>query len=178
MAKQPNQPSVTKVEEVRNATGMSPRDLPVDLQKITEHLGLKVYYANFSDSRISGMLITDASRVPQGTVPGKNATIFLKSGEYPPRARFTLAHEIGHYCLGHHNDGVVTDFYRGHSDGYSDPNEKDANEFAAELLMPKIMFTQLWQSKLVLEELSVIFSVSIEALLVRARALNLGEPTY
>lgn len=177
MAQPTYQHSISKADELRLAVGLDSKDLPVNLQRITEYLGLAVYYAHFNDKKISGMLITDASRVPQGATPGKNGTIFLKSGEYPPRARFTLAHEIGHYCLGH-KDGVITDFYRGRIDGYTDPNEKEANEFAAELLMPRVMFTQLWESKLTLEELSVVFGVSIEALVVRARTLNLGEPTY
>ena len=169
--------SATTAESIRNAAGVGERDLPVDLQRITDHLGLKVYYAFFNDPRISGMLITDPERVPGNASPGENGTIFLRKGEYTPRSRFTLAHEVGHFCLGHHNSGVITDFYRGRSDGYTDSKETEANEFAADLLMPRVMFTQLW-NELTLEELTVIFGVSTEAALVRARALNLSEPTY
>lgn len=170
--------SASVAEEVRGAAGVGPRDLPVNLQRITDHLGLKVYYTQFDDPRIAGMLITDAARVPEGILPGARGTIFLKAGEYTPRSRFTLAHEVGHFCLGHYNGGVVTDFYRGRTDGYSDAKETEANEFAAELLMPKIMFTELWVSGLPLEELTVIFGISWEAALVRARSLNLREPAY
>ena len=170
--------SATVAEEVRVASGIGQRDLPVDLQRVTDYLGIKVYYAHFDNPHISGMLITVPSRVPGSATPGERGTIFLKKGEYTPRSRFTLAHEIGHFCLNHHSDGVVTDFYRGRVDGYTDSRETEANEFAAALLMPRVMFTQLWNEKLLLEELTVIFGVSTEAALVRARALNLSEPTY
>ena len=170
--------SPLSADAIRSEVGIGERDLPVDLQRITDHLGLRVYYAEFRDPSISGMLITDPARVPGDATPGDNGTIFLKKGEYTPRSRFTLAHEIGHFCLGHHNGGVIEDYYRGRSDGYTDPKEAEANEFAADLLMPRVMFTQLWDEKLPLEQLTVIFGVSIEAALVRARALNLSEPTY
>lgn len=165
-------------KRVRVDAGLKEEDLPVNLRRVTEHLGLSVYYAHFTDPNISGMLITDRSRVPRGVEPGSRGTIFLKAGEYPPRSRFTLAHEIGHFQLGHAEAGVVTDFFRGRSTGYTDPHEREANEFAAELLMPRIMFTQLWESGLSLEELTVVFGVSVAALTVRARALNLGDPLY
>ena len=170
--------STAVADSVRGAAGVGPRDLPVNLQRVTDHLGLKVYYTQFEDPRISGMLITDAARVPEGVVPGERGTVFLKTGEYTPRSRFTLAHEVGHFCLGHHNGGVVTDFFRGRTDGYTNANETEANEFAAELLMPRVMFTELWVSGLPLEELTVVFGVSLEAALVRARTLNLREPAY
>lgn len=170
--------SIEVAESVRVAAGVGPRDLPVNLQRVTDHLGLKVYYNQFEDPRISGMLITDAARVPIGVAPGEQGTVFLKAGEYTPRSRFTLAHEVGHFCLGHGNGGVVTDFFRGRTDGNNDPKETEANEFAAELLMPRVMFTELWVSGLPLEELTVIFGVSLEAAIVRARTLNLREPAY
>ena len=172
-----SQPSV-RAESLRLAVGLSQEDLPADLQRVTNHLGLKVYYANFKDDRISGVLMTDADHVPEDIEPGKNGTIFLKASEYKPRVRFTLAHEIGHFVLGHAEHTIVTDFYRGISDGYSDSRERDANDFAAELLMPKIMFMQLWRSRISVEELGVIFAVSTAAITTRARALSLGNFFY
>src|SRR6185312_1358666 len=57
-----------------------------------------------------------------------------------PRRRFTLAHEIGHYCL-HLND-VTREFVdnrktMSRSSSYWDKYEAEANNFAAQLLMPK-----------------------------------------
>lgn len=150
-----------------------PQSVPVDLDAVARHYGLTVYKATFGDPNISGMLILDSTRVPSGAAPGMNGTIFLKHGEYPLRSRFTLAHEIGHLVLGHRNGGVITDFYRGRADGYVDPQERDANEFAAELLMPAGLFKNLWESAATEEELSIVFGVSVTAAAVRAQRLGL-----
>lgn len=151
-----------------------PEAVPVDLDSIAAGLGLKVYMAAFEDPNISGMLILDAGRVPPGTEAGEGGTIFLKRGEFPLRSRFTLAHEIGHVVLGHQNGGVITDFYRGRTDGRVDPQERDANEFAAELLMPRKLFKQIWGTSSE-EELSIVFGVSVTAAAVRAKALGLSS---
>lgn len=157
--------------------GLSPDDpqvVPVDLDAIATALGLKVYMAAFEDPNISGMLILDPARVPVGTEAGARGTVFLKRGEFPLRSRFTLAHEIGHVVLGHRDGGVITDFFRGRTDGHVNPQERDANEFAAELLMPRKLFKQIWGSSSE-EELSIVFGVSVTAAAVRAKALGLSS---
>ena len=59
---------------------------------------------------------------------------------YEPRKRFTIAHELGHYVLGHNRKTVVHDneasmeFYK------SGSPETEANQFAAELLIPTSVF--------------------------------------
>jgi Zn-dependent peptidase ImmA (M78 family) len=57
--------------------------------------------------------------------------ILVNSSVHPVRARFTLAHEYGHHCLGHEAalDQVIDPWSR-------DDREADANRFAAELLLP------------------------------------------
>lgn len=59
---------------------------------------------------------------------------------YIPRRRFTLAHEIGHYCL--HSAKSKTGFTdsmksMSRTESYWDARESEANNFAAQLLMPK-----------------------------------------
>lgn len=165
-----------RAEEVRAVIGVPSNELrsyPLDLQHVVDNLGLKVYYATFNDPDISGMLITNREDVPDNVEAGEHGTIILKSGEYPKRSRFTLAHEIGHFCLGHHEDGVITDFFRGRASGYQDGRERDANEFAAELLMPRGIFSTLWESGMPEDDLGVLFGVSAAAVTVRAQALRL-----
>lgn len=59
---------------------------------------------------------------------------------YEPRKRFTIAHELGHYVLGHnrkevvHDNEVSMDFYK------SGSQETEANQFASELLIPTAVF--------------------------------------
>ena len=61
---------------------------------------------------------------------------------YEPRKRFTIAHELGHYILGHnrkevaHDDQVSMEYYK------SGSQETEANQFASELLMPSSIFLE------------------------------------
>lgn len=58
------------------------------------------------------------------------------------RQRFTIAHEIGHYLLGH-----TTDFCSFDERKTTDPrgsNERQANIFASELLMPDPWIRRYW----------------------------------
>ncbi|PUA16806.1 ImmA/IrrE family metallo-endopeptidase [Glaciimonas sp. PCH181] len=58
---------------------------------------------------------------------------------YTPRRRFTLAHEIGHFCM-HRSDNqmtfVDTKATMNRSESFWNRHESEANTFAAELLMP------------------------------------------
>jgi len=61
---------------------------------------------------------------------------------YVPRKRFTIAHELGHYILGHnrkevaHDNQASMEFYK------SGSQETEANQFASELLMPTSVFLE------------------------------------
>ena len=65
--------------------------------------------------------------------PHGRPVAFLNGSDSLPRQRFTLAHEFGHHRLGH---GQVVDEPSAFWD-YGDPDEVQANNFAAEFLMPK-----------------------------------------
>ena len=74
------------------------------------------------------------------TAPGKGGSIRVKAGINPGRARFTVAHEIGHFVLHplvpHNKQHTVRDFTI-----WQDASEEaEANVFAAELLMPDFLF--------------------------------------
>ena len=58
------------------------------------------------------------------------------------RKRFTVAHELGHYCINHHNRGNYRCFRKdiGAMDMSTRQDEREANEFAVELLMPGNLF--------------------------------------
>jgi Zn-dependent peptidase ImmA (M78 family) len=61
--------------------------------------------------------------------------LFVNGGQWIARQRFTLAHEFGHFRMGH---GTVVDGQVAISGYLHDPNEVCANAFAAEFLMPKV----------------------------------------
>jgi Zn-dependent peptidase ImmA (M78 family) len=59
--------------------------------------------------------------------------VLLNSSAPPVRQRFTLAHEYGHHCLRH---GVAVD--HAIDLGSQERREVEANQFAAELLLPRV----------------------------------------
>jgi Zn-dependent peptidase ImmA (M78 family) len=59
--------------------------------------------------------------------------VLLNSSDHPVRQRFTLAHEYGHHCMRH---GAAVD--RRIDLASKDRQEVEANQFAAELLLPRI----------------------------------------
>ena len=88
---------------------------------------------------------------------------------YLPRKRFSIAHELGHYELKHnliHFDNVATlDYYKNGN------QETEANEFAAELLIPGPRFNAAVAgntfSPRLLEVLAEEFGTSISSILYR-----------
>lgn len=65
----------------------------------------------------------------------ESSFIFVNGQQAVVRQRFTLAHEYGHYCLGHRS---VVDRTRDLFDMRTrDPREVQANQFAGEFLAPR-----------------------------------------
>jgi Zn-dependent peptidase ImmA (M78 family) len=102
-------------------------ELPVPIESIAEDLlGLAVEAR--ADLDVSGMLL-----------PAKRR-IYVRADEPVPRRRFTIAHELGHWicqCL----EGTAQPVYCRADDIGVDPAakalEREANIFAANLLMPE-----------------------------------------
>jgi Zn-dependent peptidase ImmA (M78 family) len=144
--------------------------LPVPVEKIARELGAEIQYEAF-DGEVSGMLYRE----------GDQALIGVNSTHVATRQRFTLAHECAHLLLhkGVFIDRLVRVNWR---NGTSDPEEVQANAFAAELLMPRKLMTreierliarsrQIAPEQLI-AELAETFRVSQEAM--RYRLVNLG----
>lgn len=125
---------------------------PVDIVKIARESGVNVVFANFhaSHSNISGFYDFEES------------TIFVNSDEYPLRQTFTIAHEFGHKVL--HADWAKSAEYkvllRDSSLQSNDVREKEANSFAANLLVPRYLIDKYWRN-LSVEQLSQLFAVSV-----------------
>lgn len=123
----------------------------VDLTSFVEASGVFVIHADLGDSQIDGFTLR-----PIGMRP----VIFLNRSRSADRMRFSLAHEFAHAVL--------------HAFPY-EGMETEANEFAAELLLPKDSIVAELERDLSifgLGKLKLKWQVSIASLIYRAKALG------
>lgn len=115
-------------------------DIIHDLEGFIESFNIKVFYSNMEGfdipSQISGYSIVNSNGFPE---------IVVNANDSLPRQRFTMAHEFGHIImhwdwLDNQTDGLASDNYEVlfRKIGFNTENLKEiqANEFAAELLLP------------------------------------------
>jgi Zn-dependent peptidase ImmA (M78 family) len=151
---------------------------PTPVEKLAHSLGLTVVHQKMDDD-LSGMLLRGSGE--DAAVIGVNR---VHSGT---RQRFTIAHELGHFLL-HQGRPVIVDpairmranFRDARSSLATDREEIEANQFAAEILMPAAMvrreLQQLGDHGEKLEQtLADRFKVSVEAMTYRL--INLGLAT-
>ncbi len=139
-------------------------ELPVPVQAIAEDLlGLRVGVSQ--DLAVSGMLLPPERQ------------IWLNGGEVAARRRFTLAHELGHWVC-QHLEGKAAPFYCRSKDVAPDTDqalEREANVFAAELLMPEPAVRAVFSGSV--EVTAEAFGVSEEAMHWRLFNVGLLETT-
>jgi Zn-dependent peptidase ImmA (M78 family)/DNA-binding XRE family transcriptional regulator len=98
---------------------------PIPVEKLAEMCGVLVLERK-SPQELSGLVF----EYDDAAVIGVNADHHVN------RRRFTIAHELGHYLLEHH-DRFHIDVEEGELLGHDWRAERAANDFAAELLMPR-----------------------------------------
>jgi Zn-dependent peptidase ImmA (M78 family) len=106
--------------------------------------------------------------------------IAVNEGQVPGRQRFTAAHELGHHLLRHH-DRFHVDLSAstevGEPPGYNWLHEREANEFAADLLMPAALVRRHAISDASPRGLAEVFGVSPIAMSYRLQNLGLRPST-
>jgi Zn-dependent peptidase ImmA (M78 family) len=95
---------------------------------------------------------------------------------YQPKINYIIAHEIGHSRL-HRNLSLFADSDKTLSEWYTNgPHEKEANTFAAELLMPRSLFERRIKNKKLelplIEEVANYFGASKTATFLRYKELG------
>lgn len=150
--------------ELAKVAGLT--DVPVRLPALVKECGVGLQRWPF-DRTISGVLV----ELENGPVIGFNQ-------RHPPsRARFSVAHELGHHLLRHHRrahiDLAVAPSESGDPPGTDWAIERDANRFASELLMPAEAVASLADGEVSVEVLAERFNVSIEAMGFRLVSLGL-----
>lgn len=153
--------------------------IPVPVEQIAGSLGAVVRFSPLEDS-LSGMIYIEGTR----TIIGVN------SHHHANRQRFTIAHEIAHLQL--HRELILNEVHvdkrfrvlmrNGSSASGTERMEIEANQFAAELLMPSSLLNVMLKKKgfdiddvRPLEVLARKFRVSRQALEFRIRNLRLSE---
>lgn len=99
---------------------------PVNAQKIAEDNGLEVIFADFPEQ------LKDVC----GFLDFQNKIIYVDSQDEPYRQNFTIAHELGHWFLHRNRVNEYQVLTRRPINGEKSPLEKEANLFAASLLVP------------------------------------------
>lgn len=138
---------------------------------------LRIHFASL-DADVSGV-----TRYKEGIFD-----IFINASKPQARQNFTLGHELGHYFL--HQEVLKKE--KGIIDGddavdggqhlmfrldvaSNEEIEREANNFAASLLMPANLIAKGWNEVGDIEELARIFKVSVIAMSIRLSQLGLAR---
>ena len=122
-----------------------------NLTEVIEQSGIYIFYCDFEEDHIDGVSLQTQNCPP---------CIFLNKNQPNDRIRFTLAHELGHLVL--------------HKFAPSIDMEDEANEFAAEFLVP----TEAIKGQLQTTNLKtyaahkLVWKVSMAALIVKAKHIG------
>ncbi len=123
-------PAIAARDAARIASYYTLKNKPLDIEGLISALGLRISQVPLAEN-ISGFLKKELDFW----------TIGVNSLHHPNRQRFTLAHELGHYFL-HRHRGDFEDGPLFRRDNQFNPIEREANQFAALLLMPENEFRQ------------------------------------
>lgn len=122
--------SFEEIEEKADALLAGVQSPPVSVTRIAKRLSVHLEAADLSGD-VSGVLV----------VRKKSGVIGYNRRHVKERQRFSIAHELGHYVLHRSTRELFIDnaaFFRSDaSAGAGDPREREANVFAAALLMPR-----------------------------------------
>ncbi len=118
-----------KLPEIRKMSTKNPKDFCPELRKILADCGIAlIFLPHISGSFLSGATFYDGNKIVVGlTVRGKDADKFW----------FSFFHEIGHVLLGHINNKL----------GLSEDEEKEADQFARDSLIPPEKFNQFIEKR-------------------------------
>lgn len=159
--------------------------LPLPVISLANDSGIEVYDTGDLRDKQSGLIKKE----------GDGYVIYVNERHPSTRKLFTIAHEIAHFHLHknlldsgqEHIDSTHQPVGNGHAvlnrtDGVALTTEeaqieKDANQLAAEILMPEEEFKKIFQASSSIEEVAEKFGVSSAAAAVRAKNL-LGEVIF
>lgn len=154
-------------------SGAGVKGAPVNVEKIATLLNATVCYEPLDD-KISGLLTHTEEGAPVIGINARHAVA---------RQRFSIAHELGHLALHNepfHVDGKSAIALRSpKSSTGTDEKEIEANQFAAELLMPaEVLFRDIrklpdnMDVEAAINKLASKYKVSVQAMTIRLTSLG------
>lgn len=168
-------------QQIKSIIDQYKSDLPVRVGTLAQDLGITVIATKELPEGISGSFSKEDG----------NYVVYVDASHPVVRQRFTIAHELGHFYK-HRNElesgqeilnpskkeEVVMQRPNRSSHTIEDPaarqKEIEADEFAAELLMPEQKFKEIWRRSTKLREVADYFQVSPIAANIRAMNLKIG----
>lgn len=147
---------------------------PIQVDKCAQYLNIELRALEL-DENVSGFLL----------IKEKTAHIGYNKADNKKRQRFTIAHEIAHFILHDKSSTLYIDksngvFFRDINSSTGElRQEREANSFAASLLMPrKLVSEELQKIKTenkdsAIKKLSHAFNVSEQAMTIRLNNLGL-----
>jgi Zn-dependent peptidase ImmA (M78 family) len=149
----------------------------LQLNVVLKKLGLLFAEAEFVDPAISGMIYA------------KNGvyTVYVNRRHSQTRKRFTAAHEVGHYISAQcdslskvqlSQEGFKDYVVSFRKDGICSEAETEANEIAAQMLMPEKWVKQFLDMNLNIEQMANNFFISESAMTVRVEKLVFNSGNY
>ena len=139
--------------------------VPLNVAAVAEKLGIHIEHVPLKDD-MSGILYKHEEN--------KSWVMQINENHHPNRQRYTIAHELGHFCLHRHLKQRFEDkiFFRG---GEANKPEWQANGFASTILMPEDKFREMIRSGVSnVEMLAKEFKVSTLALRIRAKDIGIS----
>lgn len=156
------------IKHIAESVAQEFQELVTPLDIIIEQEELVIFYDSYGDI-FDGMTIYDKSDffIHVNTYRGNRPNT--------PRARFTIAHELGHYFIDSHRIGLKQGLLSPHpsinNENTHNRIEREADYFASCLLMPEERFKKLINKKkfeyTVIKSLAEYFQTSITATAIR-----------
>lgn len=142
--------------------------LPIDVEALAKKVGADVIYETANKlGRESGYI---------ELINGK-PVITISSDEPEVRQRFTLAHEIGHFALNHlsaENPRMPRDNPDSFSSKNKDPREREANQFAIDLLIPANILRFVFYKEGIMNISGIAQKFGVSEVAASYRLKNLG----
>ena len=124
--------------------------IPVPLLEIAKDEGIRVIYDDYETDTFDGMTWYEPKQdkffIHVNTKRGNSIN--------NSKGRFTLAHELGHYFIDHHRLALESGKMQPHIHRYVQFGnnedwiiEREADDFAANLLMPTFLFKEDFEGK-------------------------------